>query len=264
MDAQATSPSRDASVSFADLHRPGQPFVLPNAWDLASARLLAEARFPAIGTTSLGIAAAHGLIDGSRATRDATVRLARDLTAARLGAYVTVDAEDGFSDDPAAVAALVAQLGVDGVNIEDSTAGELIDPRRAARKIAAIRAAAPTVFVNARTDVYWLGGTDLGDALDRLRAYTDAGADGVFVPGTADPQVIETITTRIPLPLNVLATQERTPDQLGELGVARISTGSLLYRAALSAALDTAAAARGGQSFRPPISYQRVQELASL
>ncbi|MDT0328438.1 isocitrate lyase/PEP mutase family protein [Nocardiopsis lambiniae] len=249
-------------MTFADLHRPGHPFVLPNAWDLASAGLLARQDFPAIGTTSLGVAAAHGLVDGSRAAREATARLAHDITAARLGRYVTVDIEDGFSDDPAAVAEFVAGLGVDGVNIEDSTRGELIAPDLAARKIVAIKTAAPTVFVNARTDVHWLGGSDLHAALDRLSAYADAGADGVFLPGTADPGVIETVALGIARPLNVLATPALTRRRLGNLGVARISTGSLLYRSALERALDTALAVRDGSPFPPAIPYGEVQDLA--
>jgi len=249
-------------MAFADLHRPGQPFVLPNAWDIASARLLVEAGFPAIGTTSLGVSAAHGLVDGTRTTKDATIQLAHDLTAARFDRYMSVDIEDGFSDDPATVAALVSLLGVDGVNLEDSTHGELVDPHLAGRKIAAVRAASSTVFINARTDVYWLGGADLDATLARLRVYADAGADGVFVPGTADPHVIEAVVTQLALPLNVLAAPTLSRTRLGELGVARISTGSLLYRSALSAMLDTAIAVRDGVPYPQPMSYEHVQSLA--
>lgn len=87
--------------------------MLPNAWDVTSAKMLAQAGFPAIGTTSLGVAAAHGLTDGARATERATARLAHELIAADLDRYVSVDIEDGFSDDPAAIADLIGQLGVD-------------------------------------------------------------------------------------------------------------------------------------------------------
>lgn len=260
MDTHTTA--TDARGSFADLHRRGQPFVLPNAWDPASARVLADAGFPAVGTTSLGVAATHGLVDASRAAREVTARLAQHLVDLRLGCFLTVDIEDGFSDDPAEVASFVAQLGVDGVNIEDESRGELVETRAAAEKVAAVKAAAPGVFVNARTDVFWLGRDDVGDAVDRLRAYVDAGADGVFLPGTADPRVIETVTARVPAPLNVLASAELTRQRMGELGVARISTGSLLYRAALTRAIDTALAVRDGQPYPSPISYQDVQELA--
>ncbi|SHJ46596.1 2-Methylisocitrate lyase, PEP mutase family [Nocardiopsis flavescens] len=249
-------------MTFTDLHRPGRPFVLPNAWDAASARLLARQDFPAIGTTSLGVAAAHGLADASRSAREATARLARDLVGARLGRYVTVDIEDGFSDDPAAVAEFVAGLGVDGVNIEDGTRGRLIDPALAARKISAVKEAAPGVFVNARTDVHWLGGTDLHAALARLAAYAEAGADGVFAPGVSDPGDIEAIAVEIALPLNVLAAPALDRRRLADLGVARISTGSLLYRAALGSALDAALAVRDGRPAPGALSYADVQSLA--
>lgn len=260
-DKQATEHDGDG---FAALHRAGDPFVLPNAWDVASAALLAEAGFPAIGTTSLGIAAAHGLVDASRTGRAATRAVATELATARLEPYLTVDLEDGFSDDPEEVAALVAELAVDvvGVNLEDSTRGALVDPQRFARVITAVKRCNPTVFVNARTDVFWLGGTDLDEAITRLRYYTDAGADGIFVPGTADPRVIETITSTFAQPLNVLASAALSRAQFGELGVARISTGSLLYRSALTTALMTAEAVRDGLQFAPAIDYGRIQQLA--
>jgi 2-methylisocitrate lyase-like PEP mutase family enzyme len=165
-------------VTFAQLHRPGVPFVLPNAWDVGSARALAAAGFPAIGTTSLGVAASHGLLDATGSARDLTVELACSLVAARLPCPVTSDIEDGFGSDPTRVAELVSSLGVDGVNIEDATAAALVDPGVHAAKIAAIKRAAPAVFVNARTDTFWLGAGDLQETLARLRRYVDAGADG--------------------------------------------------------------------------------------
>lgn len=264
MDPNAsTDPaSTDPAPTFAGLHRPGDPFVLPNAWDLASARLLADQAFPAVGTTSLGVAATHGLVDASRVARDVTVGLAHDLVGLGLGCWLTIDVEDGFSDDPAEVADLVAGLGVDGVNIEDCSRGQLVDPRLAASKVAAVKAAAPHVFVNARTDVYWLGVDDVEDAVARLQAYADAGADGVFAPGTADPRVIETIAARVDAPLNVLASSDLPRTRMAELGIARISTGSLLHRTSLSAAVDTAVAVRDGGTFTSPISYDAVQDLA--
>ncbi|WP_203230957.1 isocitrate lyase/phosphoenolpyruvate mutase family protein, partial [Agromyces humi] len=150
---------------FRALHRPGDPFVLPNAWDLASARWLTAAGFPVLGTTSLGVAVTAGLPDGAGRTAGATFALAQRLTAASIA--VTVDIEAGFSDDPATVAAYVsrlAHLGVLGVNLEDSDAdGRLVDPAVAAAKIAAIAAAAPAMFINARTDPFWIGG-DAGPA----------------------------------------------------------------------------------------------------
>jgi 2-methylisocitrate lyase-like PEP mutase family enzyme len=245
----------------AELHRPGAPFVLPNAWDIGSARALAAAGFPAIGTTSLGIAASHGLLDATGSTRDFTVDLARSLVTARLSCPVTCDVEDGFSSDPTRVAELVSALGVDGVNIEDASAGALVDPGHHAAKIAAIKRAAPAVFVNARTDTFWLGKGDLQETMARLRRYVRAGADGVFVPGDLDESTIEAITRAIDAPLNVLASPQLTRTELANLGVARISTGSLLYRAALSQAVTAACAVRDGAALPTAVSYDEVQTM---
>lgn len=248
-------------MTFADLHRPGDPFVLPNAWDVASARALAAAGFPAIGTTSLGIAAAEGLPDAIGAAAPALLDLARRLTAADLGVPVTCDLENGLDSDPGRVADTVAGLGVDGVNLEDSTDAALIDPELHARKISAVKERCPGVFVNARTDVFWLGHGDLGAGLERLRRYVDAGADGVFAPGTLDAATITTIAHEVPAPLNVLATAAHTRDELAGYGVARISTGSLLYRVSLTAAVAAARAVRDETRVPDALTYAEVQDL---
>lgn len=239
--------------AFADLHVPGDPLVLPNAWDHASAATFAAAGFPAVGTTSLGVAAALGLPDGAAETADATVQLVRLLE--HLPVHVTADIENGFSTDPAEVADYVARLGpVAGVNLED----QLVDPRIHAAVIAAVEG----VFVNARIDTYWLGRPDLTETLERAKAYVDAGADGIFVPGVADEREIAALAEAIPVPLNVLFGAIPVP-RLAELGVARISTGSLLYRVALGAAERTAAAVRdGGRGFDAP-SYAAVDGLSA-
>jgi 2-methylisocitrate lyase-like PEP mutase family enzyme len=210
-------------VSFAGLHRPGRPLLLPNAWDYASAATLAGYGFAAIGTTSLGVAVAAGLADGQGAARDETVQLAKRLR--RLPCYLTIDLEQGFSDDPEAVAELVVSLGVEGVNLEDG----LRDPDLLCRKIRAVKRAAPGVFVNARTDTYWLGRPSLEETRRRLELYLEAGADGIFVPGLNDPAAISRLARLAPL--NVLAGLPL--EHLADLGVARVSTGSLLFRLTL-------------------------------
>jgi len=251
------------AASFAALHRPGQPFVLPNAWDVASAVLLADAGFPAVGTTSMGVNAAAGEIDGQGTGRACTMALAAAL-APRLPVPVTVDVEGGFSDDPAEVADLAAELaglGVAGLNLEDAAAGgALRDPAAQARIIAAVLAAAPGLFLNARTDVYWLEFGPAGErraaTLARLAVYAAAGAHGVFVPGLTELPDIEAVTGQIALPLNVLWRPGADHDRLAAAGVARISTGSGPYRRALAAGLATALAARDNTT--PPaadISY---------
>jgi 2-methylisocitrate lyase-like PEP mutase family enzyme len=265
--------SASASVSgpaerseFAGLHRrPGAPLLLPNAWDHASALLLAAAGFRAVATTSLGAAAAAGRPDGARVTREETLRLARSLGGGPF--LLSVDAEDGYSDDPGRVAEFVAELaasGAVGVNLEDGRPdGTLTDSALHAAKIAAVKEAVPGVFVNARTDTYWLD-VRREETVARLEAYRDAGADGVFVPGVAEPERIKELACATELPLNVLYRPDGpTIAELGGLGVRRVSLGSLLYRAALGAAVRTAEAIREGRpagSDAP--SYAEVQRLS--
>ncbi|GAA3213468.1 isocitrate lyase/phosphoenolpyruvate mutase family protein [Streptomyces thermocoprophilus] len=230
---------RSSSAAFAALHHGDRPLLLPNAWDHASAHALAAAGFPAVATTSLGTAAAAGLPDGTSATRDETLRLALALGGGPF--LLTVDAEDGFSEDPDEVAEFARKLwvvGVVGVNLEDG----LGSARRHAAKIAAVKSAAPGLFVNARTDTHWLGEGGTTAALARLDAYREAGADGVFVPGVTDPREIAELVRHLDVPLNVLYSPDGPGiDRLADLGVSRISLGSLLYRRALGAALDAAA-----------------------
>ncbi|MFC4020128.1 isocitrate lyase/phosphoenolpyruvate mutase family protein [Micromonospora sp. GCM10011542] len=259
----------DRQEAFHALHHAGRPLLLPNAWDHASAAALAARGHPAIGTTSLGVAAAAGRPDGAAATGAQTLALARRL--ARLPVLLTVDVEAGFSADPAVVADYVAELagvGVVGINLEDGRAdGTLADPEDTAEKIAAVKAAVPELFVNARTDTWWLKVTDpLPRTLARSRAYRAAGADGIFVPGIADPATLRLLAERIDAPLNALY-QPGGPglEELGRAGVARVSTGSLLFRAALAAAVDTAEAVRaGGVAASPALpSYAEVQGLVA-
>ncbi|KOX03002.1 isocitrate lyase/PEP mutase family protein [Streptomyces sp. NRRL B-3648] len=236
-----------SAPSFAGLHhRPGEPLLLPNAWDHASAAALAARGFRAVATTSLAVAAAVGLPDGEAATREHTVRLA--LTLGSEPYFLSVDAEDGFSDDPDEVAGLARELwaaGAVGINLEDG----LAPAGRHAAKIAAVKAAAPGLFVNARTDTYWSGDGDEKETLRRLDAYQEAGADGVFVPGLTDPLRIATLVRHTAVPLNVLYTPTGpTVGHLAGLGVRRISLGSLLYRRALGAALDAMADIAAGRT----------------
>lgn len=247
-------------------HQPGAPLLLPNAWDYASAAALAAEGFPAIGTTSLGVAAAAGLPDGAAATRDATLALARSLG---QGSFLfTVDAEGGFSDGPEEVAELARELydaGAAGINLEDGRPdGTLAPVELHAAKIAAVKAAVPALFVNARTDTHWLG-RHREDTAARLAAYEQAGADGVFVPGLSDPDGIAALTAALLVPLNILYTPTGpTVAELAALGVRRVSLGSLLYRSALAAAVTAATAIRDGQStdLTAP-SYAEVQALVA-
>ncbi|MFI6781198.1 isocitrate lyase/phosphoenolpyruvate mutase family protein [Micromonospora sp. NPDC050276] len=257
----------DRRGAFHALHRAGRPLLLPNAWDHASAAALAAGGHPAIGTTSLGVAAAAGLTDGAAVTAGETVALARRL--AGLPVLLSVDVEAGFSDDPAEVAEYVTELaglGVVGINLEDGRPdGTLAEPECVADKVAAVKAAVPDLFVNARTDTWWLSVVDpLPQTLARAHAYRAAGADGIFVPGTVDLAILRVLTERIDAPVNALY-QTGGPGltELTAAGVARVSTGSLLFRAALGAALAAVDAIRLGGPTAPAglPSYAEVQAL---
>jgi 2-methylisocitrate lyase-like PEP mutase family enzyme len=216
-------------MTFRDLHDGDLPLVLPNAWDVASALAFLDAGFPAIGTTSFGVAAASGHPDGARSTRDQTRALAGLLSV--LPCYVSVDIEDGYDDDPSRVAEYVASLGVDGINIEDSSGGRLVGPELHAAKVAAIKERCPELYVNARVDTYWLGeDATVPATLTRAAAYVEAGADGIFVPGAADPAELRELTSQIPVPVNVLVLPEVSLPELAEWGVRRVSTGSLRFQ----------------------------------
>ena len=246
-------------MSFRDLHHQGVPFVLPNAWDVPSALVYLADGFTAIGTTSFGVAVSAGHRDGGGAIRDANLALAVAL--APLPCDISVDIEDGYSDDPETVADFVAQLPLAGINIEDSTDGQLIDPALVAAKVAAIKQRNPDVFINARVDTYWLGQeADTATTIGRALRYVEAGADGIFVPSANDRGDLAELTRNIPRPLNTLPVPGLTVTDLGELGVARISTGSAPYRAASYAAAQVARAVRDGQPLPPSTPYDELQE----
>jgi 2-methylisocitrate lyase-like PEP mutase family enzyme len=245
-------------MSFHDLHHRGVPFVLPNAWDVPSALAYLADGFTAVGTTSFGVSSSRGHPDGARATRDANITLAAAL--APLQCYVSIDVEDGYSDDPDAVADYVAQLPVAGINIEDSTDERLVDPALAAAKVAAIKQRNPELFINARVDTYWLHQeANTATTIERALRYVDAGADGIFVPLANDRGELAEITRNIPRPVNTLPVRGLTLTELGELGVARVSTGSVAYGAALYAAAQAARAVRDGQPLPPATPYADLQ-----
>jgi 2-methylisocitrate lyase-like PEP mutase family enzyme len=260
--------SAQAAAAFRALHDAGPPLLLPNAWDVASAAALARAGFTAIGTTSLGVAAAAGVPDAAGRTRAETLAVARRL--ARLPVLVTVDIEAGFSERPDDVAALAAELdavGAVGVNLEDARPGAgLAPPDRQCDLIRAVKQRVPQLFLNARTDTHWLAGhrPSLPDTLRRVERYAAAGADGVFVPGLTDPAGIAAVVAAVDVPVNVLyAPGSHTVDELAALGVRRVSTGSLLFRAAIHAAVSAAERIRDGGTVAGDLpSYTDVQRLA--
>ncbi|MBB5107176.1 isocitrate lyase/PEP mutase family protein [Streptomyces spectabilis] len=237
----------DHATAFRDLHVPGSPLVLPNAWDAASARLVETAGAVAVATTSAGLAWALGAGDGDRLTRDRALGAVARIVDA-VSVPVTADIESGYAEDAAGVADTVRAVlaaGAVGVNIEDGryAGGEPLRPvAEQAERIAAARAAADAagvpLFVNARVDTYLRGvGEEARErlelTLERAAAFLDAGADGVFVPGVVDPETVGALVAKIEGPVNVMAGPGAPPvARLAALGVARISVGSGIAQAA--------------------------------
>jgi 2-methylisocitrate lyase-like PEP mutase family enzyme len=231
---------RDRARAFHTLHQRGT-FVLPNAWDAASARIFELAGAPAVATTSSGLAASLGYPDGERIPCALVLGAVRRITAT-VDIPVSVDFERGYAERPEEVAAnvqAVIDAGGIGINIEDGRQ----DPALLVAKIAAIRALPAArelgFFVNARTDVFLRGKGEpaelVADAIRRFHAYEAAGADGLFAPGISAPEAIASIARAVRLPLNVMAF-EGVPSvpELGRLGVRRVSVGSGPMRATLA------------------------------
>ena len=232
---------------FLALHHAATPLILPNAWDVISARLVEDAGFPAIATTSAGVAWSLGYADGEDITRDEMLAaVARIAKAVRVPVSADLEAAYGPSpDDAAATARGAIKAGAVGFNFEDSTADSnkpLLDIPLQVARIRAARAAADELgvhlVINARTDVYLaeIGAphTRFDETVRRLTAYRDAGGDCLFAPGVADPDIIARLVNALNAPLNVLATPASPPvAELAKLGVARISLGGGVYRAAL-------------------------------
>ena len=236
-----TGPSAGKAAAFLALHS-GPGFVLPNAWDAGSARILEQVGFPAIATTSAGVAWSCGVPDGGTLDRDTMLEHVARIVAA-VAVPVTADLEAGYGDTADDVGRTVAQaveLGAVGANLEDAVNGGLFGIDEAVDRIAAARAAAPsgTFVLNARTDTYFAGtrGDVFAETVERALRYVEAGADCVFVPGVAEEDTIRRLAAAIPGPLNVVAGLANTIDAptLFLLGVKRVSLGGSLARAALS------------------------------
>lgn len=244
---------------FTDLHHADEPLLLPNAWDMASAAALARQGYLAIGTTSLGVAASHGLPDAAAVTSAETFALARSMV--HLPVPITVDVEAGFGLDPAEIAAELTTMGVAGINIEDGRGDRLEQVDEQCARISALKDAAPELFVNARVDTYWIR-KDPESTLPRARAYVDSGADGIFVPGLrGEPLIEELVATLGETPLNLLA--ELPFRRLRSLGVRRISTGSLLFRTAITQAVAAADAYHAGGCAPEALSYEDIESFTS-
>jgi len=241
---------------FAKLHIKGAPFVLYNAWDAGSAKVILEAGAQAIATSSWAVAEAQGYRDGENIPRDLVEMIISQIVTTTDGP-VSVDFEGGYAEDEANLSTNVSRLleiGAVGINFEDRVVkGKgLYDIDQQARRIAAIRAIAErkglAFFINARTDLFLGQGDDparaVDEALVRGKAYRDAGASGFFVPGVKEEVHIGRICEGVELPVNVMVMDGVPPaERLRTHGVARISYGALPYTDAMSALKDNASRA---------------------
>ncbi|MEY9934573.1 2-methylisocitrate lyase-like PEP mutase family enzyme [Catenulispora sp. GP43] len=234
--------------TLAGLHAGPDVFVIANAWDAGTAKILTALGFKALATTSAGIAHSLGLADGA-ITREASLANAATLVGA-TGLPVAGDLENGFGTTPEQIAGtigLAAEAGLVGGSIEDAVDDAVIPlPQALDRLAAAIEAARALPFpfaVTARAENFLYGHDDLKDTVARLQAFEAAGADVLFAPGLTTEEQIRTVVSEVGKPVNVLAGGARltaTVEQLGEWGVRRISLGSNLARAAMSAAVGAA------------------------
>lgn len=259
---------------FRALHEGPGAFVMPNAWDGASAALLKRAGFEALGSTSLGLAFSLGRQDGHHAvSRDEAIAHAALLGDAS-GLPVNGDLEDGFGPSPQECAATVSaaiDAGLAGLGIEDTTA----DPAHpihdfddaVARIAAAAKVARGRILLTGRTDNYLQGRTDLEDTIRRLVAFAEVGADVLYAPDLPNMEAIVAVVRAVaPKPVNVLIGPGNGAVPLAELsavGVRRVSVGGALYRRAMTSLVETAQALRNGDLAAVTASI-RGSEIATL
>ncbi len=249
--------------AFRDLHatsRTGGAFVIPNPWDVGTTLLLAHLGFRALATTSMGFAFSTGRRDTAVGRDEMIGHVA--VIAGATGLPVSADLEGGYADSPAMVAEtirLAAQAGAVGGSIEDAT-GDDTDPIRdigpAVERVTAAAEAAHSLpfpfMLTGRAENYLHGRPELADTIRRLQAYQEAGADVLYAPGLTTPEEIAEVVRSVDRPVNVLMGlrgAELTVEELSALGVARISVGSALYRAALGAFLAGAEEIRDRGTF---------------
>jgi len=231
---------------FRKMHHGPRMLVLANAWDVVSARILEECGHPAIATSSAAVAFSRGYPDGQRISRDEMLDVVGRIARA-VRVPVTADLEAGYgtkAKDMADTTKAAIEAGAIGMNLEDSgdEEGSLVDLLLQVEKIHAIREAARSLGVpfvlNARTDVYLASigpeATRFNHTVERLRAYRDAGADCLFAPGLHDKETISTLVKAVAAPVNILITPQcPSMTELEKMGVARVSAGSTVMRAAL-------------------------------
>jgi 2-methylisocitrate lyase-like PEP mutase family enzyme len=250
----------ETAHKFRQLHEQDRAFIIPNPWDIGTARLLELLGFPALATTSAGYAFSRGRPDNAVGRDQMIAHLMEIASATDLP--VSADLENGFGDSPEAVAEtirLAAATGVVGGSIEDAT-GRADDPIYAHEPaVERIRAAAEAArglsfpfTLTARAENYLVGRTDLKDTIKRLQAYQEAGANVLFAPGLKNKDDIAAVVSSVDRPVNVIMgfpDVEFDLEQLSALGVKRVSVGGSLARAALGAFLRAARELRDQGTF---------------
>ena len=257
-----------------DLHQGPQLLVLPNVWDVASAKLVERAGFPVIATGSAGVAFTLGYPDGQRIPLMEMLTMVKRI-AARVAIPVTADLESGYGDIEATAYGLL-EAGAVGLNLEDFAHGELLSLSSHLENLRTLRrigdSAGIPIVINARTDIYLerIGPeeTRFERSVERLRAFADAGADSLFVPGVRDEPTIARLVAALPLPLNILAGPGiPTVSRLQQLGVRRLSVGSALARSAWGHAVRAVTELRDlgaiDTMLSTAISYAEMNELFS-
>src|SRR5918992_1467289 len=250
MTASPTTDLQSRCDLLRSLHRPGDPLLLPNAWDVATARAVVAAGFPVVATTSGGVAEALGYEDHERAPADEMLAAAARI-AKGVDVPVTVDAEAGYGMEPADLVAELRSMGAAGCNLEDSdyAAGGLRDPDLHAEWLRAVREAASVdgygLVINARVDVFlhpFLAGAGPGaqdelvpEATRRANAYLEAGVDCVFPITLWETDALRRFMSEVRGPVNVVRLpQGPSLAELAALGVARVSWGHLLHGQAMA------------------------------
>ena len=252
-------------LAFAALHARDAAFIIPNPWDIGTARLLATMGFEALATTSAGYAFSVGRPDNT-ISRDDTIAHAAAIAAA-TDLPVSADLENGFGDDPRSVAETIrvaAAAGVVGGSIEDASGRTKGEPYEIALAAERILAAAEVVrglpfrfMLTARAENFLVGRPDLSDTIKRLQAYQEAGADVLYAPGLQSADSIDTVVRSVDRPVNVvmgLSGAQLALATLSALGVKRVSIGSALARAALGAVL------RAGREMREHGTFEFARE----
>lgn len=239
---------RKKAEDFLNLHHGSEVLVVPNAWDAASAKIFERAGFDAVATTSAGIASSYGYPDGEMMSREDMLEVVQRI-ANVVSLPVTADMEAGFGDTPeeiAETARLTLEGGAIGLNLEDGTINKSYPLNDIALQVEIIQAVRQTaqaygvpLVINARTDVYEKfdksDKTLLPQAIQRGNAYREAGADCIFAISVDDKKVIAELVREIDAPINILARHgSPTLAELKELGVARVSFGSIPMRATMS------------------------------